>query len=434
MKTTLRRHLQQTHSEQELRQWFEPLSISADEPKKTLSVVFPHLYFGQWFKQNVQHAFEEKVAQVLGNGYRIAYGCAASGAPPEPVRPARLKGAEHPFGEQFTFTSFLVNSKNQFPIASAREVFQHPGVLYNPFIICGGPSSGKTHLLRAMGNELAQVHEPANIFFGSVEELAGLYAGTFEGDRLRARRYLQGFHCLLVDDLQQARHHPLLHEELVLLFNHFHQAKRQMVFCCAGRLADYDFLDPTLKSRLEWGLIITLKEPDLDIRVKYIQNICKARRIKLSKEQMLTLAQRFTDLRYLQGILLKFFAFRKLVHKNIQDKDFNQILNHAAGEHNGELDPKNILAVVAEHFKVPVKAITGSKRDHAIVYARQVAMFLCRQLTGCSYPALGKLFGGKDHSTAMYAVNKIAQIQEHDPEANRMLISLKKKCLAAQES
>ena len=128
-----------------------------------------------------------------------------------------------------------------------------------------------------------------------------------------------------------------------------------MVFCCTGRVADYDFLIPELKSRLEWGLINTLKEPDLDVRLKCIATMCKEKRVKLSKEQVLTLAQRFTDLRYLQGIITKFFTFRKFVSKTLNDKEFNQILSNAVGETTAGLEPVNIMALVAEHFQLPVK-------------------------------------------------------------------------------
>jgi len=429
----LRRHLQQTFTEQELQQWFEPLSISANELDKSLRVVFPHPYFGQWFSDTVQSRFEEQVVRLLGQGYAIHYGSNTQQAKaPALARQPLRRPVQQPFGAQFTFDTFITNNKNHFPLASAREVAGNGQMQFNPFIICGEPASGKTHLLKAIGNDLSQHFDRADIYMGSLEDLATVYAGSFGSDLLAGRRYFQGFKCLLLDDLQRIKDHPHLQDELVELFNHFHEARRQMVFACAGRLVDYGFLSPKLKSRLEWGLIITLKEPDLDVRVKYIQAICKTRRIKLSKEQVLTLAQRFTDLRYLQGLLLKFFAFKKLVHKNIQDKEFNQILNHAMGENSEGLDPKRIIAVVAEHFQLPVKALTGNKRDRQIVFARQVAMYLVRQLIGCSYPALGKLFGGKDHSTAMYAVNKIETLQTDDPETNTLVTGLKKKCVALQ--
>lgn len=369
---------------------------------------------------------------LLGMGYGIEYADSEQGDALPLTGKLPLKVQEHYFGAQFTFSTFYGSVKNNLPLLAAKELASHEKALYNPFIICGPPASGKTHLLRAIGNELAKIFDFTEIYLGSIKDIAAIYTNTYNNDYTRGRRGFLQFKCLLIDDLQQIGDHPVLQEELVEVFNHFHDTKRHMVFCCTGRVADYDFLIPELKSRLEWGLINTLKEPDLDVRLKCIATMCKEKRVKLSKEQVLTLAQRFTDLRYLQGIITKFFTFRKFVSKTLNDKEFNQILSNAVGETTAGLEPVNIMALVAEHFQLPVKTLTGNKRDREIVFARQVAMYLCRNLVGCSYPALGKLFGGKDHSTAMYAVNKIERLRIDEQETNKMLTSLKKKCLTLQ--
>lgn len=429
MKTILRRHLQQTYSEKELRQWFEPLRIIQNDIDKSIQVVFPHPYFAQWFCDTVQQGFEEQLALHFGPGCAVTYSCRQQGAVSLPmVRQRALQAPISPFGGQFTFDSFIFNQKNQFPWASAREIGTQKEVRFNPLVICGPRGCGKTHLLKAIGNEFSRSFERASIFFGTLEEMASIYATSFNNDLLRARKYFLPFDCLLMDDVQRISEHEQLQEELVILFDQFHDSGKQMVFCCSGKLGDVENLSEALRSRLEWGLIITLKEPDLDIRVKYVQSMCKTRRIKLSKEQVLILAQRFTDLRYLEGILLKLFAFKKLVHKNIQESHFQQILSHAEGKTRHGPTPEEIIGVVAEHFALPPKTLTGNKRERSITFARQVAMYLCRQLTGCSYPALGRHFGGKDHSTAMYAVDKINKLQTDNQDLQRLLTTLKKKC------
>ncbi len=429
MKTILRRHLQQTYSEKELQQWFEPLRIIQNDIDKSIQVVFPHPYFAQWFSDTVQQGFEEQLALHFGAGCAVTYSCRQQGGGPLPsVRQRVMQPPDAPFGRRFSFETFITNQKNQFPQASAKDIATKQEVRFNPLVICGPRGCGKTHLLKAMGSEFAKNIERSSIFFGTLEEMASIYATTFNNDMLRARKYFLPFECLLVDDMQRLSEHVQLQEELVILFDRFHDAKKQMVFCCNGKLSDLENFSEALRSRLEWGLIITLKEPDLDVRVKYVQALCKTRRIKLGKEQILTLAQRFTDLRYLEGILLKIFAFKKLVHKNIQEADFQQILSHAEGKTKHGPTPEEIIAVVAENFSLSPKTLTGNKRERSITFARQVAMYLCRQLTGCSYPALGKHFGGKDHSTAMYAVSKIDKLQEDNKDLQRLLAHLKKKC------
>jgi chromosomal replication initiator protein len=179
---------------------------------------------------------------------------------------------------------------------------------------------------------------------------------------------------------------------------------------------------------VEGGLVVTLKPHDLDVRTRYVKRLCQSKRLKLTKTQMLTLAQRFEDFRFLQGVLLKLFAFKELVHKEIQDQDFQSILQYAEETPTSRVDPEKIIRVVAEHLQVPEHELAGHKRSQTIVFARQMGIYLCRSLLGLSYPALGRLFGGKDHSTAMYAVKKMEERMAGDPSVKNLVTQLKKKC------
>ena len=433
LKTSLRQQLHQVFTDQELKRWFDPLTLALDESQKRLDVSFPHSFFGAWFGENVRDRFEEELARILGPDYTMHYGEAAG----NPARPARAQAqratsTEFPFGRQFTLENFLVNSKNYFPLASAKELVKQREAVFNPFTICGESGSGKTHLLRALGNELARDNRGKRVFLGSIEDLDSVYKAGANAYAVRNR--LLEYDYLLVDDFQHIRSNLHLQDELVGVFNAFYDARKQMVFACADKVAAYDFLDPKLKSRLEWGLIVNLVRPDLDIRVRYIQNQCKLKKIQLSQEQMLLLAQRFTDFRFLQGILLKMFAYRELVSKDIRDKDFRQILSHTEDRVCEPPSAKRIIEVVAEHFGIPIKEITGDKRHQEVVQARQVAMYLCRQMLGASYPTLGREFGGKDHSTVLYAVKKIKRLQSDNKDLKRLLMELRHKCANDDEN
>jgi len=229
--------------------------------------------------------------------------------------------------------------------------------------------------------------------------------------------------------VQRFRDFPLLQEEMVILFNMFHDAGRQMIFTSTGIISGYDFLDPKLKSRLEWGLIAQIKPQDLDIRVRFVQQRLKHDRLRISKEQTFMLCQRFPDFRNLQGILTKLAAYRDLMSREVTDKDFEQILAHTDDKQGSSITPDTVIAVISEHFGLNHKDITGTKRHQKIVQARQLAMFICRQLLGSSYPSLGRIFGGKDHSTAMYAVKKVKELQESNRDTKLLVTELKKKCL-----
>ena len=429
MKQSLRKHLLQTSSDDDLKRWFDPLHFEYDEENKRVTVGFPHAFFAKWFESEIQDRFEAQLNLYLGTGYLVSYRDNGSADRCTGVKTADVvKRIDFPFGQEFTFDSFLINKKNYFPIASAKEVAKQSGSLFNPFIICGPGGSGKTHLIKSVANEISKKNDYSSIFMGTMDELNSLYTIQFKGDTIRARNHLFEYNFIFLDDFQKIREYPHFQNELVNIFNHFYDNKKQMVLACRDKVTSYDFLNDSLQSRLGWGLIVTLKEPDLEIRVGFIQRQCRSKRLTLSKEQILTLAQRFIDFRYLQGILLKLFAFKELVKKELTQKDFDHILANTEEKATDDLTPKKIMGVVSEHFNIRVGDLTGSKRHQHIAQARQIAMFLCRQMLKTSYPALGRAFGGKDHSTVLYSVKKIDQLQDDDYDLKQLLKTLKNKC------
>jgi len=429
VKQSLRKHLLQTSSDDDLKRWFDPLHFEYDEENKRVTVGFPHAFFAKWFESEIQDRFEAQLNLYLGTGYLVSYRDNGSADRCTGVKTADVvKRIDFPFGQEFTFDSFLINKKNYFPIASAKEVAKQSGSLFNPFIICGPGGSGKTHLIKSVANEISKKNDYSSIFMGTMDELNSLYTIQFKGDTIRARNHLFEYNFIFLDDFQKIREYPHFQNELVNIFNHFYDNKKQMVLACRDKVTSYDFLNDSLQSRLGWGLIVTLKEPDLEIRVGFIQRQCRSKRLTLSKEQILTLAQRFIDFRYLQGILLKLFAFKELVKKELTQKDFDHILANTEEKATDDLTPKKIMGVVSEHFNIRVGDLTGSKRHQHIAQARQIAMFLCRQMLKTSYPALGRAFGGKDHSTVLYSVKKIDQLQDDDYDLKQLLKTLKNKC------
>lgn len=443
MKETLRQYFASNYSDGELKQWFDPLSIEGSEDNKRITVVFPHPFFAQWFETTAQERFEEGLHGALGPGFVLRYHASGNGTShshghikiPDPDPPRKI---DFPFGHEFTFKSYIANRKNHFVVASAREVATRDAIAYNPLVITGGEGSGKTHLLRAVANELAKRRDLESIFIGQAEDLHVLFTKEANGDPLAFRKLFSDRAYLLVDDFHTVSEYPELADPLVRLFNDFYESGRQMVFSAAPYLGgngesmngdDPKGVSPKLASRLKLGLWVELKEHDLDIRTRFIQGHCRDKKLPLTKEQILTLAQRFTDFRSLQGVLLKFQAFRELVREEVRQADFERILKSTEHEAMRVLDPKEIIEVVADHFAVSMAEITGGKRKQAIVQARQVAMYLCRQLTNSSYPALGRLFGGKDHSTAMYGVKKIKTLQQDNQDMKLLVTRLTKQCL-----
>jgi chromosomal replication initiator protein len=414
--------LEQAFSAEELGRWRS--SLAMDVTGDVLTVRFPHMYFAEWFDGHARKRFEDALE---GTGLTLSYEC-RDGSRSRKMREFRPTAAPLPFGAEFMFDNFLVNNKNFFPLASAQEVAQSSRAPYNPFVLCGESGSGKSFLLRAIANARS-ANGRDGIHVACVDDMHELYTS-----RTDARKFLMSMHFLAVDDLQDIERYPYLQGEFLALFDHFHLHHKQMVFACSGKVAAFTFLTPKLKSRLEWGLTVTLKAPDLDIRTQYVQHRCRERRLDLSKDRILLLAQRFPDLRNLEGCLLKLWAYRELVHDRITDEEFDNILNYLDDRSVTSLSAKQIIGAVCEHFGLSPEGILSAGRRHELVFARQVAMYLCRRHLGLSFPELGRAFGGRDHSTALYSCRKIEQLQRDDKSIKYMLQALTEKCLAMNET
>jgi len=438
VKKALRDHLSASCSEQELKRWYDPLDIHLSEGGHEVRVAFPHSYFAQWFAGRMQDRFEAELFRFQGKACDIRYVAPASRRGAATLENGGANGtalmdpaAQHarkltfPFDAQYSFESFLTNSKNYFPLETARQVARSDGAQFNPFVICGKSGSGKSHLLKAIANEMAKTHPLAEILVTTGEGLRALLSGP---DPLSAREHVCRHRFLLVDDIHWLAGDERLQQELLVIFNQYQDARRQMVFTCQDRIGAWEDLLPSLRSRLEGGLVVGLKQPDMEVRVALIQERVRAKKLPLSKEQVLTLAQRFQNFRALGGILIKLLAFRELVRRDISSRDFEQILSNTEERDQPQITVDVVIDTVCQHYQVSKKDVLGEDRRQNIALARQVAMYLCRHMLGLSYPALGRSFGGKDHSTVIYSVKKIHELQEDAKEMKQLLKDLKVRC------
>ncbi len=416
LKDILRDRLQQDRSPEELRRWYDPLLLEYDSAAARLTVFFPHVHFAPWFAREGQPIFERAVTRWFeerGISPELVYRVAAAPTrrtPPRETPPAA-----------YTLDDFIANNKNAFPLAAARRVADpSSGHAYNPFIVCGKSGTGKTHILRALTDALSAAHGREAVFSGGVDELTETVAARNSPALFRDRR------VLVVDDLHHAARNAALQEHLIRIVDAFLDTRRQMIFACADRPAALRGLSEGLRSRLEAGLVVELKEPDLDVRLRFAQARCRGEGLKLDRDHLLLLAQRCAQLRYLSGIILKVSAFQSLEQRAITTTDLENIL-HGAGD-GRPMGPEDIVRTVAKHLDVPPKDILGGKRHPALVRARQIAMYLCREMQGTSYPALGRFFGGKDHSTVVHSIKKITSLLVSDKDVQRLVTELKQKC------
>lgn len=322
------------------------------------------------------------------------------------------------------------------------------------FVLCGKSGTGKTHLLRAISAALAAHSGADRVVSGSAARFcaeAGLWRdhASAESAHFWADRFWAGCEALVLDDLQEladdSRRQALLAacmdacpgqeaapwhtasghnaaQESAAAASSRATAVRRMIFAHAGPAAELRHLDERLRSRLESGLVLELLEPDLDVRLRYLQREARARGLELARDQLLYLAQRCTQFSLLQGLLHKVAAFAALNGRPPRQADLENIVSTG-----GSVRPsgcRDILGSVARGFNLRPEDLLGARRRPDHVLARQVAMYLCRRKLGLSYPELGRAFGGRDHSTVIHAVKKIRRLLETDKGMHTLVTEL----------
>lgn len=357
----------------------------------------------------------DELAQVYQQQQAQKAGATDGGQPDSARRLHREAPAHDPNQEQslnpkYTFENFVIGSSNRFANGAAVAVAENPARAYNPLFIWGGSGLGKTHLLHAAGN-YAQVLQPKlRVKYVSSEEFTNDYINSLRDDRQESfkRRY-RNLDILMVDDIQFLEGKESTQEEFFHTFNALHQADKQIILSSDRPPKQLTTLEDRLRTRFEGGLITDVQPPDLETRIAILMKKASADGTDVDREVLEFIASQFeSSIRELEGALIRVSAYSSLINEPIDMKlaeiALHDILPDTA---NLEITMSTIMEVTAEYFNIEFKALTGAGKTRAIAHARQLAMYLCRELTDNSLPKIGEAFGGKDHTTVMYADRKI---------------------------
>lgn len=330
--------------------------------------------------------------------------------PPQPMLP-RSKPQEVRLNPRYTFESFVAGSSNRFAHAAAAAVAETPGKSYNPLMIYGPSGLGKTHLLHAIGHYVTSYYENLRVKYVSTEELTNDFINAISNNRTAEfRSSYRDVDVLLVDDIQFLESKIQTQEEFFHTFNTLHNAQKQIVMTSDRPPKLLEALEPRLRSRFEWGLMTDIQPPDLETRIAILRKKVAQQRLTAGTQVLELIASRIpTNIRELEGALTRVAALASLNAQEITEELTQQVLNDLMPEDAAPVDAQTIMEASSRYFGITLDDLTGSSRVATIASARQVAMYLCREMTELSLPKIGAKFGGRDHSTVLHAVRKITE-------------------------
>jgi chromosomal replication initiator protein len=390
---------------------------------QAFAVVVPNDFTRDWIEGHFRGLLEAIVRDALGDerAVRIVVRQAPAAAPPSarelhaPPRPARSLDGLNP---KYTFDSFVIGSSNRFAHAAALAVAEAPAQAYNPLFIYGGTGLGKTHLLQAVAAYVTEHTGDLSACYVTSETFMNDFINSLRDKRIEGfkQRY-RHYDVLLIDDIQFFEHKERIQEEFFHTFNSLYEARRQIVISSDRPPRAIATLESRLRSRFEWGLITDIQPPDLETRIAILRKKVKTDAIHVPDTQVLTfIASRIsTNIRELEGALTRVVAFSSLTGRPMTVELAQEVLKDVFPQGEmPEISVEQIQRTVVERFGMSMQELTGDRRSQQIVYPRQVAMYLCRELTDSSLPKIGKQFGGRDHTTVIHATSKIAKLIRED--------------------
>jgi chromosomal replication initiator protein len=405
------------------RTWFAG-AAGADLTDDAFVISVPNGFTREWIEGHFLGLISAAVRDATGHQRRIALTVADSQPEQRPsveLPPRRAGGEGTPgtsMNPKYTFDSFVIGSSNRFAHAAALAVAEAPAQAYNPLFIYGSTGLGKTHLLQAIAQYTSEHAGSLTARYVTSETFMNDFINSLRDKRIEGfkQRY-RNYDVLLIDDVQFFENKERIQEEFFHTFNSLYEAGSQIVISSDRPPREISTLEERLRSRFEWGLITDIQPPDLETRIAILRKKEKIDGIAVPDAEVLTfIAGRIsTNIRELEGALTRVVAFSSLTGSPMTTDLAQFVLKDVFPQGElAEVTIKGIQDTVSDRFGLSLEELCGDKRSQNIVYPRQVAMYLSRELTDSSLPKIGKEFGGRDHTTVIHATSKIARLIKED--------------------
>ncbi|PLX39919.1 MAG: chromosomal replication initiator protein DnaA [Deltaproteobacteria bacterium] len=410
----------------------EPLEIKGD----LFLIAVPNRFFIDWLKdQNLVSSIADAVEVTIGTRLEVGFEVkkkrlskeAALKAPERGVDNWKDRSLKIGLNPRHTFESFVVGPSNEFANAASLAVAKDANSNYNPLFIYGGVGLGKTHLLNAIGNHKLQENPNLKICFVTSESFTNELIQSLANNKMSEfRAKYRSMDVLLVDDIQFLARKERTQEEFFHTFNALYERQKSIVLSSDKFPKEIPDLESRLRSRFEWGLIADIQAPDVETKVAILHKKAQLESIDIPNDVAMYLATIVSsNIRELEGSLTRVAAFANLTRTRITLELAKKVLQSSVSHASSSISVDEITKAVSNYFKIKISEIKGKRRTRAIAWARQISMFLSRELTDSSCPEIGQRMGGKDHSTVMYACDKVKELIENDPDVAHQIESIK---------
>jgi chromosomal replication initiator protein len=419
-------------SSQQFNTWIRPLQAFEDQGAMTL--LAPNEFVKDWVNEHLLAQLQDAFKRVANSDRTVIVQVGSlSKDSSEPAKKANnnnsfsapssndsRQGTTIGLRNVFTFDNFVEGKSNQLAKAASLQVAQEPGNAYNPLFIYGGVGLGKTHLMHAIGNAIAQVKPNATIAY--------LHSERFVGDMVRAlqrnkmnefKAYYRSVDALLIDDIQFFARKERSQEEFFHTFNALLEDQQQIVLTCDRYPKEVDGLEERLKSRFGWGLTVSIEPPELETRVAILMNKALSMGVNIPDEVAFFIGQRIrSNVRELEGALRRVTAYARFTNRTVSLELAKEALRDLLALQDRLITIDNIQKTVANYYKIRVADLISKRRTRSITRPRQIAMALAKELTNHSLPEIGDAFGGRDHTTVLHACRKVESLKAEQETIN----------------
>jgi chromosomal replication initiator protein len=409
--------------------WFKPTSFVSDDGN-AIRVRVPNALFRDWLTKHYAAVLDEAFTEVARAGATVSF--LTEDAPIErvvghdvdvPLPPEAEDATAGGLGPRYSFDTFIVGPSNQFAHAACRAVAEAPSRSYNPLFIYGGVGLGKTHLMHAIGHYVLSHLKNFKLTYISSERFMNEMINAVRYDRvLDFRERYRSVDVLLVDDIQFLAGKEGTQTEFFHTFNALYDSQKQIVISSDCPPHEIPSLEERLRSRFEWGLIADIQPPDLETKVAILKRKAEAEGVPLPDAVAIYIAGKIkSNIRELEGSLIRLIAYASLTGREISLPLAQDVLRNVLQNEERAVTIEIIQKFVSDYYQLKVIDLKSRNNSKSIAMPRQIAMYLCKNLTNASLPEIGRSFGGKHHSTVIHSIKKIEALRQNDGDFNTLI-------------